>query len=131
MIALTFVLLAASPTAEPLQTLDGHARRGAVIAQLDGIAAASAQACQSACQLNAQCQAWTWRSGWIGQPARCVIHAIALNPRPHPGAVTGLAPALSSRIDAAIDRPPTARELTALDEASQARRTRSGDLDGG
>jgi len=131
MIALTLALLAANPAAEPLQTLDGHARRGAVIARLDGIAAQSSQACQSACQLTTQCQAWTWRAGWIGQAARCDIHALALTPRPHPGAVTGLAPALSGRIDAAIDRPPTHRELIALDEASQARRNRGGELDGG
>lgn len=131
MIGLILALFASAPAPEPLQTLDGHARRGAVIARLDGLAAQTSQTCQSACQLNMQCQAWTWRAGWVGQAARCDIHAIALTPRPQPGAVTGLAPALSSRIDAAIDRAPTERELEALDEASQAQRSRSGELDGG
>lgn len=131
MIALTLVLLAAEPATLPLHTLDSHARRGAVIARLDGLAAESAPACQAACQLNAQCQAWTWRAGWIGEAARCDIHALALTPSPHPGAVTGLSPALMGRIDAAIDRPPTDRERTALDEAIQAGHRRPSGLDGG
>lgn len=118
-LALTLALSQLEPvsTPEPLQTLDGHARRGAVIARLDGLAAESAMACQAACGLNEQCQAWTWNTGWIGRAARCDIHAIALTPRLQAGATTGLAPQLSARINAAIDRAPTEREIEALDEA--------------
>jgi hypothetical protein len=125
----------AGPTADtgsrPLQTLEGHARRGAVLARLDGLAAESAPACQAACALNTQCQAWTWNTGWIGQAARCDIHALALTPRPKADAVTGLAPDLTARINAAIDRPPSNRERAALDEVGGPARSADRELAGG
>lgn len=118
MMIVALALLATEPAAQPLQTLEGHARRGAVLVRLDGIAAQSAPACQSACGLNDQCLAWTWNTGWTGRAARCDLHSMALTPRLQAGATTGLSPALTARINAAIDREPSERELDALDEAS-------------
>lgn len=93
---------------------DGFARRGAVVARLDGAAALSVLACRSACAVNQNCQAYTWRRPLPGREARCDLHAMALTPFPDPGAATGLSPDLAARIEAASDRAPTAREREAL-----------------
>ena len=131
MISLALLLLAAEPAADPLHTLQDHARRGGVIARLDGLAAESPQTCAAVCRLNEECQAWTWHTGWIGQAARCDLHSLALTPVMRPGATTGLSPSLTARIDAAIDREPSDRERAALDEASRARTDRNGGLASG
>ncbi len=135
MLFLALLVLSQQPLGEqtttPLQTLEEHARRGAVVARLDGIAAESAPACETACRLDERCQAWTWNTGWVGRAPRCDIHAIALTPRPQAGAVTGLAPQLTRRINAAIDREPTRRELRALDEAGGSSVTGEDGLAGG
>lgn len=94
--------------------LDQHARRGATLERLDGLAAQSAPACAAVCDTRPACQAWTWRMGWSGRAARCDLHGAATTPAAHPGAVTGLSRALIARIDAAADRPPSARERKAL-----------------
>ena len=117
--ALVFALAIANPTpaAAPSGAAvaqDGHARRGAVLARTDGAPALSSPACASACALTSGCQAWTWRTGLADRPARCELHAWAAEPVAEPGAVTGLAPALADRIEAASDRPPSALERAAL-----------------
>ena len=124
-------LASAEPAAQPLQTLEEHARRGAVVARLDGVAAETARTCAAACNLNEQCLAWTWRAGWIGRPSRCDLHALALTPSPYPGATTGLSSSLSARINAAIDRAPSDKERAALDDASRVRPSAGEDLAGG
>ena len=131
MLSLVLLLAAFEPAHDRVQALDGFARRGAVIARLDGIAAQNARACASACNFNDQCQAWTWRTGWTGRANRCDLHALALTPAPHPGAATGLSSSLTARIDAAIDRAPDDREHAALDNASQSRPSRGDGLAGG
>lgn len=131
MIALALLLTTAEPAPDRLQTLDGFARRGAVIDRMGGLAAETAPTCAAACSLNDQCQAWTWRAGWIGQAGRCDLHALALTPAPHPGAATGLSSGLAARIDAAIDRAPDDRERAALDDASRARPSTGNGLAGG
>lgn len=94
--------------------LEAHERRGAVIERLDGLPAESWQACAAACGLNASCEAWTWRAGFTGRPARCDILSAARTPVPAPGAVTGLSPALAARVEAAGERAPDADEQRAL-----------------
>ena len=111
-----------SPSGEPAAAgtgamLHDHARRGLTLARLDGLAGQSAAACAAVCASRTGCQAWTWRTGFSGRAARCDLHGAAATPFRHPGAVTGLAPALSARIDAAAERPPSARERKALEEA--------------
>lgn len=98
--------------------MDGHERRGAVIARLDGAASESWRACAAACAVNHACQAWTWRT--TGSE-RCALHSAPRNAVPHPGAVTGLSASLASRIEAAADRPLSDAELAALRSTIQPR----------
>jgi hypothetical protein len=147
MIMFASLLAAAALTAEPALAgapdsvefpsggvLEDHARRGLTLERLDGLAAASAQACAAVCATRTACQAWTWRSGWTGRAARCDLHGAAATPFPHPGAVTGLSSSLSARIEAAGDRPPSERERAALmqaDGATTPPRARSGNTGAG
>ena len=103
----------ALPALPPGAMIEDHARRGVLI-RLDGLAAQSVEACISACDLNAACQAWTWRPSDVQRPARCELHPIAGPSQYAPGAITGLSPALANRIEAGAERAPTARERTAL-----------------
>jgi hypothetical protein len=108
------MLAALQSGSEPnLQIRDGHERRGAVLARLDGLAAESAAACAAACDLNMSCRAWTWREGDPFRPARCDLQAHVTAPSPRPGAVTGLSSAFVARINAAMDRPLSERERAA------------------
>lgn len=91
--------------------LHGEERRGAVLERLEGAPALSWQACAAACGYREACQAWTHNA----YQNRCTLHAAPLPPRPFPGAVTGLSPALAARIERSIDRPPSAREREALE----------------
>lgn len=114
MITLLLLLAALQSADAPnLQVREGHERRGAVLAHLDGLPAQSAPACAAACGLNAACRAWTWRAGDPFRPARCDIQAHVTTPAPSPGAVTGLSPAFTAQIAAAMDRPLSAREQAA------------------
>lgn len=90
--------------------LQGEERRGAVLVRLTGAPAGSWQACAQACASLTACQAWTH----YAFDARCTLHNAPLTPRPFPGATTGLSPALAQRIEGAHERPPTAREIEAL-----------------
>lgn len=113
-----FALLLQSAAPAPLALppgamIEDHARRG-VLMRLDGLAAQSVEACISACDLNAGCQAWTWRPADLQRPARCELHPIAGPSQFAPGAITGLSPALASQIEAGAERAPSARERTAL-----------------
>ena len=85
--------------------LDDHARRGATFERLVAPAVASPMACSRACNSNGICQSWTYRTGWMGQVARCDLHAKAGTPYPEPGAVTGLSLELARHIEWASDRP--------------------------
>ncbi|MFP4519194.1 MAG: PAN domain-containing protein [Oceanicaulis sp.] len=127
--------LAGAPDgAEPSSgaVLTDHARRGMTLERLDGLAGESAAACAAVCATRPACQAWTWRIGWAGRAARCDLHGAAATPSPHPGAVTGLAPHLAARIDAAAERAPSERERRALLQAEGAIAPPAGaGLDGG
>ncbi|MGJ3231331.1 MAG: PAN domain-containing protein [Oceanicaulis sp.] len=111
--------------------LTDHARRGMTFERLDGLAGESAAACAAVCATRPACAAWTWRTGWAGRAARCDLHGAAATPAPHPGAVTGLAPALAARIEAAAERAPTAREQRALLQADGVLSPTRDTLDGG
>jgi hypothetical protein len=109
------LMLAALQGAEApnLQIREAHERRGAILLHLDGLAAESAPACAAACALNAECRAWTWREGDPFRAARCDLQAHVTTPTPQPGAITGLSPAFVAEINAAMDRPLSARERAA------------------
>ena len=140
MIAVIALLLqtpASAPvTLPPSAVIENQARRG-VIACLEGVAAQSVAACISACDLNAMCQAWTFRPAQPQRAARCELHPIAGPSQYAPGATTGLSPALAARIEAGADRPPSARERPALgaqrstSPAAQTTRDRNDELAGG
>ena len=116
-IALLLQTAAPAPIALPAGAIiENQARRG-VIARLDGAAAQSVEACISACDLNARCQAWTWRPGEYQRAARCDLHPIAGPSQFAPGATTGLSPTLASRIEAGAERAPSDRERAALTAA--------------
>jgi hypothetical protein len=120
-----------------LQIREGHERRGAVLARADGLAAESAMACAAACALYEGCRAWTWRSGDPFRPARCDFQAHVTTSTPLPGAVTGLSPAFTATIDAAMDRPLSALERQAASATTGrpalrgSRPVRNGELAGG
>ncbi len=111
---LALLLAALQGAGEPnLQIREGHERRGALLTRMDGLAAESAPACAAACDLNMSCRAWTWREGGPGRAARCDLQAHVTAPSPRPGAVTGMSAAFVAQINAAMDRPLTARERAA------------------
>jgi len=129
MMVLALILTALQSADEPnLQIRDGHERRGAVLARLDGLPAESPAACAAACGLNAQCRGWTWRAGDPFRAARCDIQAHVTTPTPLPGAVTGLSPGFVAEINAAMDRPLSAREREAA-RAADGRPSASGGED--
>lgn len=112
--ALMLQTAAPAPTVlPPGAMIENHARRGVLI-RLDGAAAQSVEACISACDLNAQCQAWTFHPGDYQRAARCELHPIAGPSQYAPGAITGLSPDLAARIEAGAERAPSPRERTAL-----------------
>lgn len=114
MIALVLIVAALQSAGEAnLQIREGHERRGAVLARLDGLPAESAAACAAACGLNQSCRAWTWRVGEPERPARCDLQAHVTASSPMPGAVTGLSARFAGQINAAMDRPLSARERAA------------------
>ena len=125
---------APAPTAlPPAAVIENHARRG-VLVRLDGAAAQSVQACISACALNAACQAWTYRPVQTARAARCDLHPIAGPSQYAPGALTGLSPALTARIEAGAERAPSPRERTMLSAPGRAPAPAAGrnsDLAGG
>lgn len=108
--ALLIASLSLAPGLPSGAVLQGEERRGAVLVRLDGAPALSWQACAAACGYQEACQAWTHHA-W---PARCTLHNAPLTPRPFPGAVTGLSPALAARIERSIERAPSAREREAV-----------------
>ena len=112
----------------PGAMMQDQARRGVLI-RLDGAAAQSVQACISACDLNALCQAWTFRPGDAQRAARCELHPIAGPSQYAPGAITGLSPDLAARIEAGAERAPSSRERTAL--GGEPPRTRPAPATGG
>ena len=110
--ALAFALLiAASGPVPDGAVLQAHERRGGLIERMEGAAAESWRACAAACGYRSACQAWTFRR----TEAACDLHSAPSTPRRHPGAVTGLSPALAAAIEAASERPPSARERAALE----------------
>lgn len=109
-VVIAALLLAATPVPDGA-VLHGHERRGGLIERMDGAAGESWRACAAACGYRDACQAWTFRA----LSRACDLHRAPATPRRHPGAVTGLSPALAAAIEAAAERPPSTRERTALD----------------
>ncbi|MCC5996066.1 MAG: hypothetical protein JJU18_06830 [Oceanicaulis sp.] len=121
---LPLILLAAAPFLPAGAVMADHERRGAVIERPDGLAELSAQACASVCALRETCAAWSWRPVLRDRPGGCALLGAVTPARFSPGAVTGLSPALAARIDAAAERPPSARERVALEALETSDRSR-------
>lgn len=115
--ALLITSLALTPGLPSGAVLQGEERRGAVLVRLDGAPTLSWQACAAACSYQQACQAWTH----YAFPARCTLHNAPLNPRPFPGAVTGLSASLADRIERASERAPSDRERQALGGVARTR----------
>lgn len=130
MIKAVLLLAALQMAGEPnLQIREGHERRGAVLARLDGLPAQSARACAAACGLNASCRAWTWREGDAWRAARCDLQAHVTAPGAYPGATTGLSPGFVARINAAMERPLSPREVAAARAADARADTGTGEAE--
>ncbi|MCH8522614.1 PAN domain-containing protein [Glycocaulis sp.] len=126
MIIAALIASLALPGLPPGAILHGEERRGAVLMRVEGAARHDWQACAQACASLSACQAWTHHA-WL---ARCTLHAAPLTPRPFPGAVTGLSPSLAARIDGAVERELSARELDAVRALGAPRSTRPADPSG-
>ncbi|WP_238934794.1 PAN domain-containing protein [Maricaulis parjimensis] len=116
-LGLTALACATSAPALADDVLDGWARRGAIYQRID-MDAGTPQACAALCAGERQCEAWVWtRAELTGSYETCSLLSAALPPYRAPGQVTGLSPILSDRLDAAMERAPSARETRALQDA--------------
>ncbi|MEA1941381.1 MAG: PAN domain-containing protein [Pseudomonadota bacterium] len=107
-------LLAMPAAAQSGDRMDGWARRGATyrVVPMDG---GTPQACDALCRGDSQCRSWVWTlPGLDGPDAQCALLSATPTPYRAPGRVTGLSDALARHIEAAAERPPSAREIEAL-----------------
>ncbi|OLF72295.1 hypothetical protein AWH62_10695 [Maricaulis sp. W15] len=94
--------------------MDGHARRGAVYQRMTQ-PDLTPQACAALCDDDAMCRSWVWtRAELTGSDPGCSLLASTPTPYRAPGRVTGLSSAVSARIEATAERPPSDREMPAL-----------------
>ena len=111
--ALLALVLAAGPASAD-DVMAGWARRGAIYASItmdDGTPAG----CAALCSRDGNCQSWVWTvAGLDGPDTQCDLLSAAPTPFRAPGRVTGLSADLVQRIEAAAERPPSPREIDAL-----------------
>lgn len=111
--ALLALVLADGPASAD-DVMDGWARRGAIYASItmdDGTPAG----CAALCSRDGNCQSWVWTvAGLDGPDTQCALLSAAPTPFRAPGRVTGLSADLVQRIEAAAERPPSPREIDAL-----------------
>lgn len=94
--------------------LENHARRGAVYQRL-ALEGLTPRACAALCDADNQCRSWVWtRAELTGSDPGCALLSAAPTPYPAPGQVTGLSQTLADQIEAAAERPASAREIPAL-----------------
>lgn len=106
-------LLGTSPAVAD-DMLEGWARRGAVYDRID-LDGGSPLACAALCREDRQCRSWVWtQSAVTGSYESCALLSATPTAYRAPGQVTGLSPVIADRLDAAMDRPPSAREEQAL-----------------
>lgn len=112
--AILLALALASGPANADDVMDGWSRRGAVYATIamdDGTPAS----CAALCSRDGNCRSWVWTiAGLDGPDTQCALLSAAPTPFRSPGRVTGLSADLVQRIEAAAERPPSPRELNAL-----------------
>lgn len=114
--ALTVLCLAGLTLAPAMadDVLEGHARRGAVYQRLT-LEELTPRACAALCDGHDQCRSWVWtRAELTGSDPGCALLSAAPTPYRAPGQVTGLSRTLADRIEAAAERPATAREIPGL-----------------
>ncbi|WP_323762587.1 PAN domain-containing protein [Maricaulis sp.] len=106
--------LAATSPALADDVLEGHARRGAVYQRLV-LENLTPDACSALCDADIQCRSWVWtRAELTGSQPGCALLSAAPTPYHAPGQVTGLSRALADHIEAAAERPASAREIPGL-----------------
>lgn len=117
--AALFAFVLASGPARADDVMDGWSRRGAVYASIamDGGTPAS---CAALCNRDGNCQSWVWTvAGLDGPDTQCALLSAAPTPFRAPGRVTGLSAELVRHIEAAAERPPSPREVNALQSLQQ------------
>ncbi|WP_339748439.1 PAN domain-containing protein [uncultured Maricaulis sp.] len=105
------------PATAPAQSgdvLTGWTRTGSVYQRISLIQGTPAM-CAALCDEDGQCRSWAFTpAGLDDVDSRCALLASTPTPRPAPQRVTGLASDIATRIEAAAERPPSPREITAL-----------------
>ena len=120
-IALVLTGLALTAPATGDDVMEGWARRGATyrVVPMDG---GTATGCDALCREDGACRSWVWTlPGLDGPDAQCALLSAAPTPYRAPGRTTGLSDALARHIEAAAERPPSPREIEALEAADGTR----------
>jgi len=117
--ALCLTSLAIAPTAAD-DVLEDHARRGAIFERLTA-ASLTPDACAALCSADNSCRSWVWtRAELTGTDPGCALLSATPTPYRAPGQVTGLSQSIADQIESATERPPSDREIRAL-QANSAR----------
>ena len=116
-LCLTLCAAAAAP-AHAGDVLTGWTRTGSVyqrVSLMQGTPAMCAALCDDD---SGQCRSWVWTpAGLEDVDSRCALLASTPTPQRAPQRVTGLANDIASQIEAASVRPPSVREIAALQAA--------------
>lgn len=101
-------------TAQSGDVLTGWTRTGSVYQRISLVQGRPAM-CAALCNEDVQCRAWVFTpAGLEDVDSRCALLASTPTPRSAPQRVTGLASDIVEQIESAAERPPSAREVTAL-----------------
>lgn len=112
-VLLTFCAAGAMP-AHAGDVLTGWTRTGSVYQRLNLMQGTPAM-CAALCDGDGQCRSWVWTpAGLEDVDSRCALLASTPTPRRAPQRVTGLASDITAQIEAATERAPSAREISAL-----------------
>ncbi|WP_417468881.1 PAN domain-containing protein [Maricaulis sp.] len=111
------VLACCGLTAAPASAgdvLTGWTRLGSVY-QRTSLTDGNQAMCAALCDEDARCRSWVWTPpGLEDVDGSCARLAATPAPRRSPQRVTGLTSDIAAQIEAASERPPSAREIAAL-----------------
>tara|TARA_R110002096_G_scaffold89592_5_gene203687 strand:+ start:2768 stop:3154 length:387 start_codon:yes stop_codon:yes gene_type:complete len=116
-LALAIIFTLGTASAMPAQAgdvLTGWTRTGSVYQRLSLMQGTPAM-CAALCDDDGQCRSWVWTpAGLEDVDSRCALLASTPTPQRAPQRVTGLASDITAQIEAAAERTPSAREISAL-----------------
>ena len=113
LLLLTLCAASAAP-ARAGDILTGWTRTGSVYQRISLVQGTPAM-CAAMCDDDGQCLSWVWTpAGLEDVDSRCALLASTPTPRRSPQRVTGLTSDIAAQIEAAAERPPSAREIRAL-----------------